>query len=203
MGSFGERLKEERERLGMTQAAFAAACGVGKTAQYTYEANDRHPDALYLGYAMAAGVNVGYVLNGSRQHPGAQIGAALKIVDKIGEELILDALGNIDLEGFTESISDSDIEAAGNHDLVPMLQKLIAHTPELRMILEGNQNQTVDAGLLERVLLAVENSNTARALPAGKRARITALAYRIAKQTGIVDKRVIEESAALATPELG
>lgn len=203
MESFGERLKKERERLGMTQVAFAAACGVGKTAQYTYEANDRHPDALYLGFAMSAGANVGYILSGSRQHPGIDFAARLHVINKIDEELILSALGNVDLEGFSGSISNSDIDAAKNGNLAPMIQKLVSHTPELRMILEGNKNQGVDSGILEWVLREMETSSTIKALPAEKRARIAAFAYRLAVQIGAVDKWIIEGAVSLAAPDSG
>jgi len=198
MEGFGKRLKEERERLGMTQAEFAAACGVGKTAQYTYEANDRHPGALYLGAAMVAGVNVGYLLTGSRSHPGAQLYAAGKIADGVGEGLALDALGSLDLEGFEASLSDEDVEAAGRHDLAPMLRKLITHTPDLRAIFEARP--AIDVGILEAVFVEIERSSLAKALSPGKKARVAALAYRLALRNGTVDREVIEEAAALTKP---
>lgn len=64
MDEIGKRLKEERERLGMTQAGFAAACGVKKTAQFTYESGARSPDARYLVEAGKINVDVRYVLTG-------------------------------------------------------------------------------------------------------------------------------------------
>lgn len=63
----GERLKEERERLGMNQTDFAAQLNVSKNSQYNYEKGERSPDALYLAAADAFGVDVLYVITGRRQ----------------------------------------------------------------------------------------------------------------------------------------
>lgn len=71
MGSIGERLREERERTGLIQAAFAELAGVTKTAQFNYEKGHRAPDALYLSAIAAAGVDVLYVLTGSRRPTAA------------------------------------------------------------------------------------------------------------------------------------
>lgn len=65
----GERLRSERERLRMPQAAFAELCGVKKLAQINYESNKRRPDADYLAKAAAAGVDVAYVVTGVRTGP--------------------------------------------------------------------------------------------------------------------------------------
>lgn len=69
---FAARLREERLRLGLSQAAFAAACGVQKLAQLKYEKGERAPDAAYLMGAAEAGVDVLYVLTGVRQENGPQ-----------------------------------------------------------------------------------------------------------------------------------
>lgn len=62
----GERLKEERQRLELSQTAFAEIAGVTKKTQMLYESGDRSPDALYLAALAAAGVDVLYVLTGER-----------------------------------------------------------------------------------------------------------------------------------------
>jgi transcriptional regulator with XRE-family HTH domain len=64
--SLGGRLKEERERLGMTQAAFRDACGASKTAQFYFETDRQVPGGAYLLAASDAGVDIGYVLVGVR-----------------------------------------------------------------------------------------------------------------------------------------
>ncbi|MFG0460786.1 helix-turn-helix domain-containing protein [Pseudomonas sp. yb_1] len=62
----GERLKEERERLGLNQTEFAALAGASKNSQYNYEKGERSPDANYLAAAAKQGVDVLYVVTGVR-----------------------------------------------------------------------------------------------------------------------------------------
>jgi transcriptional regulator with XRE-family HTH domain len=65
--NIGERLKEERVRLGFNQAEFAAFAGVAKTSQFNYEKGDRSPDAAYLAAVAERGVDVLYVVSGVRK----------------------------------------------------------------------------------------------------------------------------------------
>ncbi len=67
--SFFERLREERERLGLSQEKFGAIGGVLKRAQINYEKGERHPDSAYLAAIAAAGADVLYVLTGERDGP--------------------------------------------------------------------------------------------------------------------------------------
>lgn len=67
----GQRLKEERERLGMTQPDFAAKGGVTKVSQYNYESGRRAPDGAYLAAVAAIGVDVQYIITGQRSSASA------------------------------------------------------------------------------------------------------------------------------------
>ncbi|WP_339615222.1 helix-turn-helix transcriptional regulator [uncultured Gilvimarinus sp.] len=60
----GERLKEERERLGWSQQKLADTCGVTMRSQRNYEKSERHPDANYIAALAAVGLNVMYILTG-------------------------------------------------------------------------------------------------------------------------------------------
>jgi transcriptional regulator with XRE-family HTH domain len=62
----GERLREERERLGLTQAELGEIAAVAKNTQHNYEKGVRSPDAAYLAAVAAAGVDVLYVVTGQR-----------------------------------------------------------------------------------------------------------------------------------------
>ncbi|KVE64663.1 transcriptional regulator [Burkholderia vietnamiensis] len=64
--SIGNRLKEERMRIGMSQAEFATLGGLGKQAQLNYESGARSPDANYLAALANVGVDVLYVITGDR-----------------------------------------------------------------------------------------------------------------------------------------
>lgn len=66
MTTFGERLREERARLGMSQTQFGVLAGVQKRAQIHYESDERVPDATYLAALAQAGVDVLYVITGNR-----------------------------------------------------------------------------------------------------------------------------------------
>ncbi len=63
----GDRLKEERERIGLNQTDFAALAGASKNTQYNYEKGERSPDANYLAAAATAGIDVLYVITGERK----------------------------------------------------------------------------------------------------------------------------------------
>lgn len=67
--SVGERLREERARIGLSQDDFAKIGGVNRNTQGSYEKNDRSPDATYLANMAAAGVDVLYVITGQRAIP--------------------------------------------------------------------------------------------------------------------------------------
>lgn len=61
-----ERLRQERERLGLSQTEFGQLGGVKKLAQINYEKGQRQPDAAYLAGIAAAGADVLYILTGQR-----------------------------------------------------------------------------------------------------------------------------------------
>lgn len=61
------RLKEEREKLGWTQATFAQKTQVSQSAQANYEKGIRFPDAQYLQRAAELGCDILYILIGINQ----------------------------------------------------------------------------------------------------------------------------------------
>lgn len=66
MKHVGERLREERKKLGLTQQEFATLGGIATNAQAHYEAGERQPKAGYLIGIAASGVDILYVLLGTR-----------------------------------------------------------------------------------------------------------------------------------------
>jgi transcriptional regulator with XRE-family HTH domain len=58
----GERIAEERKRLGMSQADFAKAIGVSLSSQKRYEKGEISPSVTYLTAAKKQGVNVSYLI---------------------------------------------------------------------------------------------------------------------------------------------
>ena len=64
--STGERLKEERLRLGLSQAALGEICGVRKQAQLNYEKGERNPDSAYLSAIANFGADIQFIVTGIR-----------------------------------------------------------------------------------------------------------------------------------------
>ena len=62
----GDRLKEERERLGYTQPVFAEIAGAKKRTLIDWEKNVSSPTAVQLSALTNIGVDVMYVLTGQR-----------------------------------------------------------------------------------------------------------------------------------------
>lgn len=66
MEALGERLRSERERLGLNQDALGQIGGVNRNTQAKYEKGERFPTADYMAAVAAAGVDVLYVITGHR-----------------------------------------------------------------------------------------------------------------------------------------
>lgn len=68
---FGPRLRQERKRLGLTQAQLAAAAGISAPTQVGYEQGSRAPDVHYLTAVERIGVDERYVRTGVRSSRAA------------------------------------------------------------------------------------------------------------------------------------
>lgn len=64
--NIGQRLKEERDRLGFSQEAFGTRIGTTGRTVKKYEANETSPRASELLTAYSAGMDVLYVITGER-----------------------------------------------------------------------------------------------------------------------------------------
>jgi transcriptional regulator with XRE-family HTH domain len=78
MTNFHTRLKEERKRLGLTQALWGAQVGVSADAQLNYENGSRAPTSDYLERAAVYGMDVLYLLTGNRTPVRQRIIAAVE-----------------------------------------------------------------------------------------------------------------------------
>jgi len=70
--TFGQRLRQERDRLGLSQADFAERGGVRRTTQHIYESDTRVPDLNYLERVREAGADLAYLVLGERLPAGRQ-----------------------------------------------------------------------------------------------------------------------------------
>ncbi|MFY3955503.1 helix-turn-helix domain-containing protein [Achromobacter xylosoxidans] len=90
----GARLKDERERLGMTQQDFAALGGASKRSQIEWEKGGQVPNAEFLAALDARGVDVLYVVTGRRDETN-QVSTELQRMADAWEtlEMALEAAG--------------------------------------------------------------------------------------------------------------
>ena len=116
--SIGERLREERVRLSLSQELMGESAGVRKQAQLKYEKGERHPDAAYLERLAAIGVDVLYVLTGRRAPAGNGYAAAEP--GPVGD-LSLPELGLI--KGFR------GLDAKGRQAVLAMIEALAKPAP--------------------------------------------------------------------------
>lgn len=78
----GERIREERKRLGLSLVAFANLLRIHRNTQVNYE-RGREPPANYLLAAQEAGVDIAYVMDGERldgvaRHCACTLGAIIE-----------------------------------------------------------------------------------------------------------------------------
>ena len=64
--NIGQRLKEERERLKLSQTAFGEIGSMGKTTVIAWERSTAFPNAAFLELAANFGVDIYYVITGNR-----------------------------------------------------------------------------------------------------------------------------------------
>lgn len=65
----GERLKEERKRLGLSQARLCELMGISRKTLFSYETGKRSPTAVFLAALYHHQFDVEYILNGYRKSP--------------------------------------------------------------------------------------------------------------------------------------
>jgi transcriptional regulator with XRE-family HTH domain len=77
--SIGERLREERERLDLSQSQMAelaknlGAKGATRQSQALYEKGEQSPSAAYIAAITTSGADVLYILTGQRGAPPAPV----------------------------------------------------------------------------------------------------------------------------------
>lgn len=98
------RLKEERERLGLTQPEFAEAAGAAKRTLIEWEKGSTSPNAVQISALSAIGVDVLYVLTGQRAGGSAEVADRQSIADLDLQPIDTERLSRIVemLEGFAK-----------------------------------------------------------------------------------------------------
>ena len=115
----GERLKEERLRLGMSQARLAAVAGVSKNTAINWERGASSPTIASLIATAEAGVDLTYVVTGRREQPVVQ-----SLIDDEVNAIRRDLLDARErrLPGETEQEADQRIIEKSKNQLAAILR---------------------------------------------------------------------------------
>ncbi len=192
-GTIGSRIREQRERLGYSQAEIAEKAGVTARSQRNYETGTRVPDAGYLATIAPLGIDINYVLNGRRayqEHNGPQestfvlafemaFGISSADLGKIVEKTLVDD----EVTGFSPSV---------------FFDGMMRESSVFRLM--ADQYATLNIGLLTSTLEGIEAVTTKENLnitPA-KKASAAAILYRTFKASGKIDYVMIKETIYLA-----
>ena len=101
----GKRLREERERLGLSQPAFAAVAGTTKQTLFSWETGKTAPDGFQLEALATAGADVLYILTGQRSSAQPAADAA--------EQVLLDSYRRCSSQARQNLIQTAALLAAG------------------------------------------------------------------------------------------
>jgi len=200
----GNRLREERERLCLSQALFAGKMGISRMSQVNYETGKRLPDAGYLFAASEAGVDITYVITGKR--------ATAPDFFRMATVFVLESIQA--KTGFAEDVLSFVIEALSDAATSSWMEDRLemAQHPDA----EWDMGQWVHLVQLDEMISALfTNARLLRdifgavnyALAFGgdrlrvsgeKRASMVLMLFRAFKLSGEVDTHVVDEAVKLA-----
>ena len=200
----GERIAEERKRMGLSQAAFAELVGVSFSSQRRYENETRTPDTEYLSALVDVGVDMDYVFSGQRDIPERwESRANGRIIANIALALNLepDAFGEATMEAFAQTVA----EKAGKGPppeayLAEFLDDSLLTVETAIYDAVDRSPRVLDEKLLIKVIegLEVTSLQQAMVINPAKKAQAIMMLYRTFKASGKVDPAVIEEAVKLA-----
>ena len=204
MEDFGKRLKEERERLGLSQTKFAELCGVRRTAQFNNERGERHPASVYVDAAEKLGVDTHYVFTGTRKGKDWAYARAFSRMLYTFEWLL--GLEEQRLEAIAKELVDRN-ETAGwfneNPGTRPESVSYLEWVESFRGWLgtAAKLDYCVDVTLLAQLVDAVSlvADKTGATLTTEKCLRAALMLYRDAKQSGEIEQRRVADAVRLAS----
>ncbi|SEH04323.1 helix-turn-helix domain-containing protein [Candidatus Venteria ishoeyi] len=93
--SAGERLRQEREKLGINQEDMGKIGGVNRLTQGKYERDQREPTRGYLAKIAEAGVDIQYLITGKRSQPDPETEKMTELFEGLNESQQREILSNI------------------------------------------------------------------------------------------------------------
>jgi transcriptional regulator with XRE-family HTH domain len=169
----GERLREERKRLGYDQRGFAAKAAVSKNTQLAYEQGKPGMDVGYLLRIAELGADIGYIVTGGREGDEHTAGGAGAAVDP--DDLDLVTVDEIDLD-FGLGGTFSNLPVVARPQLFPRLwiEAITATSPSLLTFTRGkgdSMQPTINDGdlvLIDRSKVEVREQDAFWALAIGE-----------------------------------
>lgn len=198
MSIIGDRLKEERKRLGLSQAQLAEKIGIHRNTQNRYESGGREPDASYLNLIRGIGIDVEYVMTGvGEDEADLYEQTVVRLVFSLCSELGIDHAHTDKLIADAFAIEKSTVQLVHGHQEAKtrvrgLVQGLLSE--------RGSPVEVVDISILAAVLEGIEVvlGGLSLSLAPAKKALAVAMLYRSFKASGKVDQAMIEEAVRLA-----
>lgn len=220
VSTIGERLREERKRLGLTQSELARRMGVHLNTQSRYEKCVTEPDSTYLDGLRDLGFDVGYIMGWGRKRTPEEILESAREDFKVGQYVMTDTGWEDfpDGEWAGRSILDTlkldrlDWNALVDRMVVPnqkgipcsdsresgWVDGIVQSSGLIRDLIEEAQlkNQALLATVLEAFDVAQQRLGKVVSTP--RKAQAVAMLYRAFMAAGKVDPALVEEAVKLA-----
>lgn len=211
--SIGERIAEERKRMGLSQSAFAELVGISFSSQRRYESGSRDPDTSYLDSLRRHGVDVQYVMTGRIKQTAkgydadtlSEFGLAIAKRYQISPNELQDLQREVSDAMKGEEEPDSMEMVAIEKRVASYEATFFIHATDfferrLKSMHSTGANE-LDSSLLAEILDGVDRELSARgkSFDPMRKAQAVAMLYRAFRVSGEVDYHVLAEAVALGT----
>jgi transcriptional regulator with XRE-family HTH domain len=192
--TLGERLRQERRLLGMSQEELAKSIGIHRRTQTNYELGSTMPDAAYFQAIRRIGIDAAYVQTGNKSTPSQEQSNATERLFMA----LCDAL-QIPLDKVHAALNGAAAVGASHSEFQGQIRNLMHASPLLNarnkvLVLDRDILVDIVEGL-ERCLVAMDK----RVSPLQKAHAIATL-YRDFSETGEIDMKMLE-SCVRSIPE--
>lgn len=186
--SIGARLREERERLGLSQADLAEKTGVHRNTQARYESDRATLPSAYVATLDSLAFDVDYVLHGIAE-PGAPVNCPYVKEQRLNLTYV-----------FTRKICRGHAAKLGSGRVDYQWHKACQTCPENPIMnrLVTPAATDIDGALLSAILESFDIALAGKVISAQKRAQAVVMLYRASKATGKLDPDLVKSAASLA-----
>jgi len=192
--SIGSRLREERERVHLSQADFAEKSGVHRNTITRYETDKSQLVAGFIETIRAIGIDVDYVLFGI-PNPAAPVDCPFVQAQKFDLQYVFT------LKDCRNKAADSGALGSPVSNLWRKACKECPQNPIKHGLPIAQPQTDIDGPLLLALLEGVEAAllKTGVKISPAKKAQAVVMLYRAFKASGKIDNKLIEETIALAS----